>query len=328
MVVDNGSTDGTLAYLEREGVPHISLPRNTGFAAAVNLGAARVRADAILVLNADTVLEPGAIGRLREALDADRLARRGAAADPPARGRRCRWRRRHRPPLQRRAGSDPRRQGARGRRRRAAGRGSPSRPRGLRRLRRRLPAAAGAVRPARRLRRALLRLLRGRRPERAGADRRLALRLRARGGGLARRQRLLAGRLRQAGRRERPSGRSQQARHPGQVHAGPRPAADRRGRGRVGGAGRAQRRLWATLRGKLSVVRWLPALLGERRRLRREGDPDRARRWLGVEEADEDLLRLVRAHSMGWHRPLAQEPRRAAGEQARGDLDSQRRRPD
>jgi GT2 family glycosyltransferase len=71
MVVDNGSSDGTVAYLEREGVPHLSLPENLGFARAVNLGVARVGAEAVLVLNADTVLEPGAAGSLLEALAAD-----------------------------------------------------------------------------------------------------------------------------------------------------------------------------------------------------------------------------------------------------------------
>lgn len=71
MVVDNGSRDGTLAYLEREGVAHVSLPRNEGFAAAVNLGASRLRAPTILVLNADTVLEPGAVRVLLAALEAE-----------------------------------------------------------------------------------------------------------------------------------------------------------------------------------------------------------------------------------------------------------------
>ncbi len=71
MVVDNGSDDGSLAYLEAEGVPHVALPVNTGFAAAVNLGVRRTRAAAILVLNADTVLEPGCAGGLLAALDAD-----------------------------------------------------------------------------------------------------------------------------------------------------------------------------------------------------------------------------------------------------------------
>ena len=72
LVVDNGSNDGSVEYLRAEGVPHLSLPRNTGFAAAVNLGVARTDAAAILVLNADTVLEPRCAGRLREALAADR----------------------------------------------------------------------------------------------------------------------------------------------------------------------------------------------------------------------------------------------------------------
>jgi len=43
----------------------------------------------------------------------------------------------------------------------------------------------------------------------------------------------------------------------------------------------AQQRLRATLAGKLAGLRWLPQMLRERRRLRREGDPARARRWLG-----------------------------------------------
>jgi GT2 family glycosyltransferase len=71
MVVDNGSSDGSVELLEERGIPHVSLPRNTGFAAAVDLGAARTAAAAILVLNADTVLEPGCAGRLLDALEAD-----------------------------------------------------------------------------------------------------------------------------------------------------------------------------------------------------------------------------------------------------------------
>jgi GT2 family glycosyltransferase len=71
LVVDNGSSDGTVAYLEREGVPHLALPENLGFARAMNLGAARVRAEAVLALNADTVVEPGAVATLLDALEAD-----------------------------------------------------------------------------------------------------------------------------------------------------------------------------------------------------------------------------------------------------------------
>lgn len=69
LVVDNGSRDGSLEYLRREGVDHVALPANVGFAAAVNLGVARTRAAAVLVLNADTVLEPGSVGTLLAALD-------------------------------------------------------------------------------------------------------------------------------------------------------------------------------------------------------------------------------------------------------------------
>jgi GT2 family glycosyltransferase len=71
LVVDNGSTDGSVRYLESEGVEHVALPHNAGFAAAVNLGVARTESDSILVLNADTVLEPECIGRLRGALEVD-----------------------------------------------------------------------------------------------------------------------------------------------------------------------------------------------------------------------------------------------------------------
>jgi GT2 family glycosyltransferase len=71
LVVDNGSGDGTVAYLEREGVPHLALPENVGFARAMNLGASRVGGEAVLALNADTVVEPGAVARLLEGLEAD-----------------------------------------------------------------------------------------------------------------------------------------------------------------------------------------------------------------------------------------------------------------
>jgi GT2 family glycosyltransferase len=71
LVVDNGSGDGTIAYLEQEKVPHLALPRNEGFARAMNLGAERASAPAILALNADTVLEPGAVRGLLDALESD-----------------------------------------------------------------------------------------------------------------------------------------------------------------------------------------------------------------------------------------------------------------
>ena len=71
MVVDNGSTDGSVGYLEREGVPHLALPENVGFARAMNLGVARVEAEYVLPLNADTIVEPGAVRTLADALAGD-----------------------------------------------------------------------------------------------------------------------------------------------------------------------------------------------------------------------------------------------------------------
>jgi len=52
----------------------------------------------------------------------------------------------------------------------------------------------------------------------------------------------------------------------------------------AGALGRAarQRRFRATLAGKLASLGWLPRLLRERHRLRREGDLASARSWLGM----------------------------------------------
>ena len=154
--------------------------------------------------------------------------------------------------------------------------------RGLRRLRRRLPAAARAVRRPGRLRRELLRLLRGRRSQRAGADRRPTLRVRPRGGRLARRQRLLDGGLHASERRQREAGRPQPARHPGQVHAARAPCREsprsRRARCSEPPASAASSPPCAA---SSPLLPWLPRLLRERRRLRSEGDLSNARPWLG-----------------------------------------------
>lgn len=70
-VVDNGSGDGTRDLLRERGVEFVGLERNVGFAAAVNLGAARTTAPTVLSLNADTTLERGAVAALAGALEAD-----------------------------------------------------------------------------------------------------------------------------------------------------------------------------------------------------------------------------------------------------------------
>jgi GT2 family glycosyltransferase len=71
IVVDNGSTDASVELLRERGVPHLALSRNEGFAVAMNRGVARTRAPFVLALNADTVLEPGAIAALAATLTAD-----------------------------------------------------------------------------------------------------------------------------------------------------------------------------------------------------------------------------------------------------------------
>jgi GT2 family glycosyltransferase len=71
LAVDNGSEDGTVELLRERGIPHLTLGRNTGFAPAVDLGAARTAAPFVMPLNADTELEPGCVGALLVALEAD-----------------------------------------------------------------------------------------------------------------------------------------------------------------------------------------------------------------------------------------------------------------
>jgi glycosyltransferase involved in cell wall biosynthesis len=66
VVVDGGSTDGTLAILDRLGVRYVSEP-DRGRAHAVNKGVALTSGDVIAWLNADDVYDPGALAAVGEA---------------------------------------------------------------------------------------------------------------------------------------------------------------------------------------------------------------------------------------------------------------------
>jgi cellulose synthase/poly-beta-1,6-N-acetylglucosamine synthase-like glycosyltransferase len=66
VVVDDGSTDGTAAIVERlrlRGVRVIRQP-NAGKPAALNRGIAHARADLLVLVDGDTVFEPNAVGQL------------------------------------------------------------------------------------------------------------------------------------------------------------------------------------------------------------------------------------------------------------------------
>ncbi len=71
-VVDNGYGDGTWAWLaELENVRAIRGSPAMGFGAAVNRGLAGADGRYVLILNPDTLLPPGGVGRLTAVLDRD-----------------------------------------------------------------------------------------------------------------------------------------------------------------------------------------------------------------------------------------------------------------
>jgi GT2 family glycosyltransferase len=282
MVVDNGSGDGSVDYLRGEGVPHLSLPRNIGFAPAVNLGVARTSAPTVLVLNADTELEPGCVATLLAALRGDpslggvqpRILQlegsggRGSVAEARVYS----------------AGQALTRDG------RALEEGAGEAQRGAHRAPRQIFGVCGA---ACLLRRELFAGLGGY-DERYFAfyeDVDLNVRARIAGWNFAYvpeavvwhvgNASWLAGFARPNAENARLVARNRLATQLKFMPVGslPRIAAVE-----VGSLWRAarERRLRATLAGKLGALAWLPALLRERRLLRRAGDPGRARRWLGV----------------------------------------------
>jgi GT2 family glycosyltransferase len=73
IVVDNGSTDGTVDFLRTQWpqVQVMASSRNRGFAAGNNAGIRASASPLVLLLNPDTVVPAGAIDRLSAALEAE-----------------------------------------------------------------------------------------------------------------------------------------------------------------------------------------------------------------------------------------------------------------
>jgi GT2 family glycosyltransferase len=283
MVVDNGSSDGSPAYLDERDVPHLSLPRNVGFAAAVNLGAREVSAAAILALNADTALEPGCAGRLLDALEADASL---AGVQPRILQ------------LGGEPGAAPALEAAR----------LYSAGQALTRDGRAFELGAGETQSAAHLRQgevfgvcgAACLLRRELFDDLGGYDESyfafyedvdLNVRARIAGWRFAYVPEAVVWHVGNASWQqgfERPGAENARLvarnRLATQVKFMPLAAVPRIAAVEVGSLARAasRRRLGATLRGKLEALRRLPRLLRERRRLRRDGDLGRARRWLGA----------------------------------------------
>ena len=71
IVVDNGSTDGSLEYLAEAWpkVQVIALPKNTGFCHAVNVGVQAAETPYVLLLNNDTIPEKDFVRELEKAIE-------------------------------------------------------------------------------------------------------------------------------------------------------------------------------------------------------------------------------------------------------------------
>ena len=69
LVVDNGSTDGSVEWLKEHRVPSIFLKENKGFSGAVNTGIRAADTPYVLLLNNDTRVEPGFVAAMERAMD-------------------------------------------------------------------------------------------------------------------------------------------------------------------------------------------------------------------------------------------------------------------
>ena len=58
LVVDNGSTDGSVEWLKEHEIPSVFLPDNIGFPGAVNIGIKKAQTPYVILLNNDTEPKP------------------------------------------------------------------------------------------------------------------------------------------------------------------------------------------------------------------------------------------------------------------------------
>lgn len=69
LVVDNGSTDGSVEWLKAREIPSVFLAENTGFSGAVNTGIRAAKTPYVILLNNDTEAEPDYVGQLLRAIE-------------------------------------------------------------------------------------------------------------------------------------------------------------------------------------------------------------------------------------------------------------------
>ena len=68
VVIDNACTDATASVAERHGARRVPLAQRRSYCAAINAGIAATEGDAVLLLNADCVLDAGFLGPALESL--------------------------------------------------------------------------------------------------------------------------------------------------------------------------------------------------------------------------------------------------------------------
>ena len=68
LVVDNGSTDGSVEWLKKKGIPSVFLKENTGFSGAVNTGIRMADTPYVILLNNDTKVDPHYVEAMERAI--------------------------------------------------------------------------------------------------------------------------------------------------------------------------------------------------------------------------------------------------------------------